>query len=273
MLRLVSLCISAAAVSAAPALVWDREHVDSTVYTSDELLVSELFPQDSTPFTIVFLLGRGDSGSESLTQVAPQLTGVASKPASAVHNHVAGVESSHALVRLAGSLGHDALAVQLHELPSKFNATAEIDLTGSMTKRSKALAAANLFVVNVDRTTEPAVLDSAVIGALDAADHVVLTAVRSVDEVKKERNMAARRRLESQFHAGRHVMNRRLEEDQDQNDDTAGIYFVQMTPNILSGILFFGLFTGIIWTSVSCMGMIAGQDCYVSKYPSIGREA
>lgn len=275
MLRLISSCITLAVVTAAPAVVWNEVDSRSTVYTSEELPVANLFPRDSTPLTVVFLVGRGDAGSESLSQLAPQLPTVASKKSSFVHSHVMGVESAHALVQTAGSLGHSALAVGMHELPEKFNTTAEIDMTGSMTKRSKALSEANCLVVKVDAETDPAILDSAVVGALESAEHVVLTSVRSVEEVKKERNLAARRRLENQFQSARPVSgHRRLqEEDEDQQNDNAGIYYVQMTPNILAGLLFFGLFTVIIWTAVSCMGMIAGQDCYVTKYPSIGREA
>jgi hypothetical protein len=124
---------------------------------------------------------------------------------------------------------------------------------------------------------------------------VVLTAIRSTEEVKQERDMLTRRRMmamEEDFTQGststkntnRHH-HRRLEDanqavdDGNQNNqnaasqDMTGIYYVSMTPNILAGLLFTLLFAVVTWIGVSCMGMITGQDVYVSKMPSIGREA
>jgi hypothetical protein len=57
------------------------------------------------------------------------------------------------------------------------------------------------------------------------------------------------------------------------NSDLSGVYYVAMTPNILAGILFMGLFTMITWIGISCMGAISGQEVFVSKMPSVGREA
>ena len=71
---------------------------------------------------------------------------------------------------------------------------------------------------------------------------------------------------------------RRLDEqdgDEDNNDngDMSGVYYVSMTPNILSGLLFTVLFVVVTYVGVTCMGSISGQDVYVSKMPTIGREA
>ena len=52
-----------------------------------------------------------------------------------------------------------------------------------------------------------------------------------------------------------------------------GVYYVAMTPNILAGLLFGLLFVVITYIGVTCMGAIQGQDVFVSKMPSVGREA
>jgi hypothetical protein len=139
------------------------------------------------------------------------------------------------------------------------------------------------LIVEIDSSTEPAIVDKAVVDAIDVYDNVVFTAVRSTDEVKQEREMAARRRLEIMHKAGNRMQQRRRLEDQQQQDgnggqqqdnqDLSGVYYVHLTPNIFSGVLFFFLFSTVTWIGVSCMGMISGQDLYVKKMPTIGREA
>jgi hypothetical protein len=102
-----------------------------------------------------------------------------------------------------------------------------------------------------------------------------------VDEVKEERKQLYQRKLQLMDTVGRTLLgspSRRLEQDGENannngNQDLSGVYYVSMTPNIFAGLLFAFLFTFITLIAVSCMGMISGQDTYVSKYPSIGREA
>jgi hypothetical protein len=281
---LLGLC-SSVVVSAAPALVWTGSSRESaTVYTSDEVLASSLFENDassSTPLQVVFLLGRGTDGSESFTRMAPFLTRVAQNSANFIHSHVSGVESIHSMVRNAGKTNKVAV-IGLNDLGTKFNAAPlePQQERKNLTKKSREIGSANVLLVDVGAETTPDALDSAVHEALSHADRVVLTAVRSIDEVKEERVKLARRRMELQYQAGAAAhMNRRLENNQNQQaaninqDQAAGVYFVQMTPNILAGILFFFLFATIAWIGISCMGMIATQDTYVKKMPAVGREA
>lgn len=54
------------------------------------------------------------------------------------------------------------------------------------------------------------------------------------------------------------------------NDD---VHYVNMTPNILSGILFMLFFTAVTLVGTSCLGQIEGQEIFVSKLPPVGREA
>ena len=62
-------------------------------------------------------------------------------------------------------------------------------------------------------------------------------------------------------------------QDGNDNSDMTGVYYVSMTPNILAGLMFGLMFVVITWIGVTCMGAIVGQDLYVSKMPTIGREA
>jgi hypothetical protein len=309
--KILSLVLAVA--TAAPAIVWKSDDValeNGAVYTSQEIkatdLLSELHGTSSGKLSVVFLLARGDSGSESLTATAPLLEKVSEKHQSAsfVHHHVSGIQSGARLVNDAVQrFPKDAsLLLNLQELGLKLNETSEteasVEMDGSsggmlskrefkQSKRARALAAASLLVVDVAADTSPDVLDAAVAHAIEheSVGTVILSAVRSIDEVKQERTMEAKRRWLAQ-HTGANaatkqtVGHRRLEENANAADaqnnaanNKEGVYYVAMTPNILAGLLFFGMFVTVTWIGISCMGMIAGQDVYVKKMPSIGREA
>ena len=177
----------------------------------------------------------------------------------------------------------DEVSVQVEVDASGSVAAPAVEASKSVGKRARALANANVLLVKVDVSkTLPSDIDNAVVQAIrhSKVDTVVLAGARSVDEVKVERNEIYQRKLQLMDTVGRSAMgssSRRLEEnagdDGNGDQDLTGIYYVSMTPNILAGILFTFLFTFVILVAISCMGMIAGQDTYVSKYPSIGREA
>ena len=302
--------------AAAPALVW-RSGVDSSqssyvVHTSEAVQAADVLEQaivasDSENLQVLFLLGRSADGSETLSTLASDgsLPGVADKYSSAqsVHHNVAGMEGPSTLVHRVSELRPNsrALQVSLTEFTSKLadlhNSNEEemqVHADGAMSKsakannnkRARALADANVLVVHVDAaSTTAAEIDSAVVSAIESnkVDSVVLSAVRSHDEVKHERDMMARNRFLAQKAAGERLLDqrrRRLDEQDggdgggnNNNQDTAGVYFVQMTPNILAGILFFFMFAFCTWLGITCMGMISGQTVYVNKMPAIGREA
>ena len=296
---------------AAPAIVWKsgEQQTETAVRTSKQLHASDLFadilsvePESSSVASVVFLLGRGDDGSESLSTMAAAgaLPNVEAKynNANAIHHHVTGVESRDSMVRDAqATAGHSAMIVSLGELSSKLDArseaqTIEVSQDGVMSKaekyahkRARDMSKATVLIVTVDPRVDSAALDSAVVSAIehDAVSSVVLTAVRSHDEVKQERMMHNNRRL-SMMTTSKASHGRGLEEQQQEdgeennnqqqnNDDMTGVYYVSMTPNILAGILFTLLFATITYTGVTCMGMIQGQDVYVKKLPPVGREA
>ena len=76
------------------------------------------------------------------------------------------------------------------------------------------------------------------------------------------------------FNTQKRFSRRRLEDGNDDDNSSSDVlYFVNFTPNIFSGVMFFFFFSAVTFTGISCMGMIAGQEVYVTKYPTIGREA
>merc|ERR1712032_443609 len=97
------------------------------------------------------------------------------------------------------------------------------------------------------------------------------------DEVKRARKLAVISKFSGRKMA---TAGRRLEDEanneKNQNNngqDQEGVYYVNMTPNIFAGLLFFFMFVFTAHLGLTCMNMIEGQDVYVKKMPVIGREA
>lgn len=319
-MRIASILISyIAATAAAPALIWKSGQSASvpTKHSSDQIDASRLITStvrsahqdDLSLSTVFFLVGRDESGNEALSHLTSsgKLPGVSSRydNVHSIHYHVDGIESSTTVARDAmkglKSKKNDARVVEtsLDEFHTKLNALkenvniaeeAEVLPTGQIVskpkkearKRGRALDEANVIVVKVPHS-ESNSLDAAVSEAIDNTriGSVVLAGIRSVDEVKRERGLEARRRFQLMNKVNRRSPNsgRRLEDQQDDaadddaNAEEEGTYYVYMTPNILAGIMFIVFFFLVAYTGITCMGMISGQDVYVTKYPSIGREA
>jgi len=305
----------------APAVVWhSSESNGRALHSSVDLNASDLMKNvlseapEADLSAVIFLVGKGDDGSEQLTALASSgklpKTFAKYNDASGVFHHVSGIESPHAFVREAGRIyGGDkkkrekrVLQVTLGEFSSKLaslGASAkpvevEIDNQGTqkavssskkVTKRERALSQADVFIVNVSSKEDAERIDSSITGAIDSSHvgSVVLAGVRSVDEVKHERFLYSQRRLQKMEQDASKRGRRRLEQeaDGDQNDaqnngqnDMSGVYYVQMTPNIFSGLLFTFFFIVVVFTGISCMSDIqGGDDTYTDKYPSLGREA
>lgn len=293
-------------VASAPAVVWKSNqrnrsghHCSHDVHASD-VLTKTLNEDglDSEIQAVVFLLRRSKDGSETLTALASEgfLPAIAVKydDAHVIHHHVSGIEGSNTIARGASAArpGDVVLQVTLSEFSSKLlslEAPLEIEVSESgmlskaakhSNKRTRLLSEANIFIVDISANTDPAAIDRAVVAAIEhpKIGSVILSAVRSTSEVKMDRDVQARRRMQAMQKAGSSMLAsnaRRLDQaaDGNNNQDLSGVYYVQMTPNILAGIMFFFLFTFTTYIGISCMGMIAGQTVYVSKMPSIGREA
>lgn len=317
-MKVASLILSSLLGSAlaAPVIVWKKDAAGSVVHTSKTVTAASLIsgaadvPADESSLaSVVFLVARAKDGTENLSFLASSgaLPGVASKydAAHAIHHHVSGIESPHAIASLARNgfaenSQHRVLEISLNEFDRKLTSLkespksieqVEVGEDGIMSKsdseadhRARALAQADVIIVNVASNTEASKIDSEVVKAIEheSVKTVILAGIRSVDEVKHERVLERRRRMSIMEKNGKSepfAGHRRLEDQQDvgddaaNNEDMAGTYYVLMTPNIFAGILFTFLFSFVAWTGINCMGMISGQDVFVKKMPTIGREA
>ncbi len=272
---LLAALISSAA--AAPAIVWSGSE-GSVQHYSDVIdaktVISSVTPEASTTTSVVFVVGRDEHGSEGLTGLTSSgaLPNVASKyvDATSVHHYVRGIESVEVLAKDVKASNANVIEASLHEFQNrKVNAAAN----SAVSSEGVVSSATELYVVNVPADAAPAEIDMAITSAIEdgKVGSVVLTAVRGVSEVKLERDVNARKMYrEMQQKTSR----RRLEDGNGGNDNSnQGVYFVNFTPNIFSGLLFFLFFTVTTYIGVGCMNNIAGQDVYVTKYPTIGREA
>lgn len=254
--------------------------------------MEDVAPSDSSLSSVVFLVKKGNDGSESLTELASngKLPETSNKysDATGVYHQVSGIESPAAMVRECSRAkkGHKVLQVSLNEFNRKLTSPASAEVvtdtkSKSAKKRARDIGNSDVFVVLVDPTDD---IDGAIARSIDNEniESVVLTAIRSIEEVKHERRLLAQKRHSKMMMNGERVLEskrRRLEEDQGDNNnnndngDMSGVYYVYMTPNILSGLLFGFMFTTVTYIGIQCMAAISSQDVYVSKMPSIGREA
>lgn len=297
-------------VLAAPAVVWKRNSRQARALQSSESIeaselmgsvLEDLSPSESSLSSVVFLVKKGEDGSESLTELASngKLPETSNKysDATGVYHHVSSIESPSTMVRECGRAnhGHKVLQVSLTELNTKLaapsiataTATASIEVedirSKSAKKRAKDLGNADVLVVVVHPNEED--MDQTIARTIENenVESVVLTAVRSIAEVKRERVLIAQKRHDAMMIAGERHMDarrRRLDEAQgddnnnnNNNGDMSGVYYVYMTPNILSGLLFGFMFVTVTFIGIQCMASIASQDVYVNKMPAIGREA
>lgn len=298
--------LSVPIVSAAPALIWQQASGASSVpiYTSEDISEKELLRDiiDDSSLQVVFVVGRQEDGSETLSSwtKAGSLPGVAgAAPRALAIHHAASVHSTTSMAKTAKNIDQTAIQVGLDELKYKIEhlRTADeiqVDADGEtvakkmqqLQKRARAVENAKTLVVEVPADTDPSLLDAAIVDSIEREFTVVLTAVRSVQEVKLERSRDAQARVARMAETSILSNRRRLEEAQQEYDNNnqqgqnrnqgqqdQSVYYVSMTPNIMAGLLFFFLFTFIGLVGFSCMGMIAGQDVYVKKMPTIGREA
>mmetsp|Transcript_12537 Transcript_12537/g.15752 ORF Transcript_12537/g.15752 Transcript_12537/m.15752 type:complete len:320 (+) Transcript_12537:137-1096(+) len=305
--------------AAAPALIWKNSRTGASMKHSSELTdASKLFAStvksssstDRSLSTVFFLVGRDEHGNEALSHLTSNgllpNTSAKYEDAHSIHYHVDGIESAHKVadhamkgLKSKKSDGH-VIEASLTQFNRKLEALhedisivgeSEILPSGQMIPKAKKeqrkegrkLEAAKVIVVHVDANDHLS-LDDAVSSAIDSekVGTVVLSSIRSTEEVKRERSLAARQRfnLMNKVNNKNSRVSRRLEDAQgdDAADDDAeaeeeGTYYVNMTPNILAGIMFIIFFLFVAYTGLTCMNLIDGQDVYVSKYPVIGREA
>jgi hypothetical protein len=279
-----------ATITAAPALTWKNGASQTpTMHHSEDISIQSLLPQQQG---VVFILQRRSNGEEALSATASQLTQTAAVAAHCQHHSVTGVTSAHLLARSVSSSAEVTLEeyVQFPQVIQQLKTTSKGSKVSMKSKqRAQTLETATVLFVTVDTEQDNLQqLDQAVVQAIHKEPHVVLTAVRSLQEINYEKEQAMQYTMQMHREAGRvqAAQRRRLEEDADQqgqdnaqenmqinNNQYEYMVLVHMTPNILSGILFTILFATITLIGITCMGSIQGQDVYVKKMPSIGREA
>lgn len=257
----------AASAAAAPAIVWSGES-GAQLHNSDVTGLKSLVEagSDSASLSsVVFVVERDENGSEGLTGLTASgsIPKVAAKysEASAIHHSVHGIETIDTVAKELGSV----TATTLHEYRSNV-AEAAVNPDGKVSGEIK--------LVKISNQASPSEIDSVVASAIEDSNvgKVVLTSIRGLSEVKFERDLRAKKEF---VMAQRSRSRRKLADGDDDanNDNSEVLYFVHFTPNIFSGFMFFLFFATITYVGISCMGMIAGQEVYVSKYPTIGREA
>mmetsp|Transcript_35536 Transcript_35536/g.64034 ORF Transcript_35536/g.64034 Transcript_35536/m.64034 type:complete len:302 (-) Transcript_35536:36-941(-) len=296
----VLLAASIGVASAAPAIVWKSgssstgpSHISDAIDTRS-LLSSSIGnnERDSSALAaVVFLVGRHPDGSEGLASLASsgKLPAVQEKygHADEIHHHVQGVESTRTVARDARFGDARVAEVSMEEFQRKLSKLAQTEVEGEVEgekvskteqKRRRAISEADVLVVNVRANDDAAKIDSAIVAAIDSSvvRNVVLSTIRSTHEVKHARKLATRSKFTKSQRAaanGRRLEDEADNENNDQDDQEQGLYYVNMTPNIFAGLLFFFMFTMTAYIGLTCMNMIEGQDVYVKKLPHIGREA
>lgn len=297
-------CLIAASIgftNAAPAIIWKGSssssgpsHISDAIDTQS-LLSSAIGNKErdsSALAAVVFLVGRNVDGSEGLASLASSgnLPAVQEKygHADEIHHNVHGVESARTVARDARQSDVAGVAeVSMEEFQRKLSSIAQTEAEGEVEgkkitkaeqKRRRAISEADVLVVDMSANADAAKIDAAVAAAIDssAVRNVVLSSIRSTSEVKHARKLAVMERFTKSRSAS---SGRRLEDEGDNennqnnnNQDQQGVYYVNMTPNIFSGLLFFFMFAFTAHLGLTCMNMIEGQDVYVKKLPHIGRE-
>jgi|AntRauTorckE5430_2_1112549.scaffolds.fasta_scaffold00521_2 hypothetical protein len=268
-MKLVSIILSAllSSAAAAPAIVWSSAKAESK-HSSDVInshaFVSNLVSgSDSSLKSVVFVVGRDVHGSEGLTGLTstgklPKISSMYAD-ASSVHHYVRGIDSVETITKDAKDFSDNVVASSL----KLYQAAVDSD-------KSKVI------VVKVSADADPSEIDAAVASVIENSKvgSVVLTAIRGLSEVKLERNANARKTMYKMQpkEKGRRRLEDNANDDNNGSTSTDGIYFVHFTPNIFAGLLFMFFFFAVTYVGIGCMGMIAGQDVYVTKYPTIGRE-
>jgi len=294
MKTIVTLAALISSVTAAPAILWAGDSSSPTIHSSAATEFGTVVKRalsstskDPSLLSAIFVLNRDKDGSDGLTSLSstgslPKIAALYDS-AQSIEHYVRGLDSMKSITKNARSAAgsvHSIVETTLEE----FKAFSVTDSSDSATVASdgsivhkRALANANVVIVRVNEKACPKAIDATVSAAIGNADvgSVILTTMRSMNEAKLERD------LKHKSKSGRYnqpPQRRRKLADENENEDEdsdfeAGIYFVNFSPNIFAGFLFFLFFVFITYTGISCMGMIANDNVYTKVYPAIGREA
>jgi len=285
---------------AAPAVIWKAHSDEQTLYHSEVTSLSSLISSsvqkssdESSLASVIFLVSRTEDGMEGLTHLTKSgsLPKVYSKysGAHAVHTHATGIENSVSVAKHVKKVSNlPVVEASLDELNSRMASigdpiSTDQKIAGATraerdaNRRARVVSKAKVLVIRVAIGENVDDVDSAVSSVIDHSKvgSVILTSSRSITEVQDERKLQTKEKIQKIKQKTRRPNGRRLENqdfDDDNSRDLTGIYYVNFTPNIFVGLVFFGFFTMVTYIGIGCMNMIAGQDVYVKKYPTIGRE-
>jgi len=238
-----------ALAAASPAMVWNKSSSKMTEnrYISEKIPASKLISEaslaeDSNGLSLVFVVQRAKDGSDGLSALAREggLPLTQNAMGATVYTHVEGLEGPRAALRHA-SLTDKAAITELPMLAGKVSN----NIAASKKKSNRALREAKTVIVSIDDSVDAADLDAAIAKYItdENVSSVILTGARSALETKIAKKMEKKARRTQ-----RKAPRRRLEqEDGDENEDggdadQAGVYYVNMTPNILAGLFFFFFF-------------------------------
>ena len=260
-------------VAAAPAMIWQKG-VDSVFHSSESTdsnkLIAKTIKANKKPeslASVIFVVNRDEDGAEGLSLLASagELPQTQSKVGEAsVYHYMTGVRTPRSVVFDARHGADNVELLSMEEYPERLQNLEDSKDT-------------EVMVVDVPMHSAE-IFDKAVIDSIAHSQiaSVIVTAQRSDDEIALERDfmlIERERQNEKDFLEAR----RRLEDNNNNNNnnnnnDDSSTYYVHMTPNILSGILFTLFFIVVTQIGVGCMNQISFSEVYVEKYPTIGRE-
>lgn len=285
-------------ITAAPAIIWkdNNNNNDPTIHSSDvtelpRLLSSTLLDTSTTTSTtpnkpsIVFLINHS-SGTESkdglttLTSTGklPQIASNHASNAHSVHHYVRGIDNTQSVTRDVKNLigKENVLITTLEEYYMKLPVLNH-DSTNH-DGRAHAILNRQLVIVKLNTNSKSSMLDDAVSKSITSSSigNVMLTSVRTKAEMELERTLMEKSNAAhaSQHRTSQKVISptnnnnkrRRMEDvdgerdNKDDDTDYTGIYFVHMTPNILTGLLFGAFFIFVSLVGIGQLGSIASQD-------------
>lgn len=264
------LAAAVGSIVAAPAMIWQKG-VDTGFHSSESTdsnkLIAQTIKANKNPeslASVIFVVNRDEDGAEGLSLLASagQLPQTQSKVGDAtVYHYMAGVRAPRSVVFDARHGADNVELLSMKEYPERLQNLQDSKDTEVMVVEVPMDSA---------ETFDQAVVDSI---AHSQIASVIVTSQRSYDEIAIEHDFMLidrERKNKQDFLTTR----RRLDQDGngDNDEDDSKTYYVHMTPNILSGILFALFFIVVTQIGVGCMNQISFSEVYVEKYPTIGRE-
>jgi len=238
---------------------------ESQVTTLSDL-VSQTVADPGASEHVFFVLPSASDKVDGLTAVAPKLgkvKGIFSDMKKAENSGEEEARSSPAFFTekvVKSALNGGVNPTRLSDALQKVGVDAEI-VDGLEAFLTRDLEPGKSFIVNVARGDSHGNLDDVLSGLM-----------RGDTEAKGGRTVVVASEATVSDKVEARAARRKLADDNANANNGEDIYYVNMTPNILSGLLFGFLFIFVTIIGMSCMNAIEGQTIFVSKMPSIGRE-